>query len=79
MKILGKYGQCNASDWRDIIAIAANWGHTVGLKKDGTVIAVGDNQSCKTDLGEYRTFTRSTWFGLFPETKTVKQEPRKLF
>ncbi|MCL2514163.1 MAG: RCC1 domain-containing protein, partial [Oscillospiraceae bacterium] len=37
------YGQCNVSDWTDIIAISAGEYHTVGLKKDGTVVAVGDN------------------------------------
>lgn len=36
-------GQCNVSDWRDIIAVAAGYNHTVGLKSDGTVVAVGDN------------------------------------
>lgn len=36
-------GQCNVSDWRDIIAIAVGESHTVGLKSDGTVVAVGDN------------------------------------
>lgn len=43
----------NEDKWRDVIAIAANGGgsnrkcrgkgHIVGLKKDGTVVAVGDN------------------------------------
>lgn len=34
-------GQCNVSDWKDIIAVAAGGYHTVGLKADGTVVAVG--------------------------------------
>ncbi|PGK35044.1 hypothetical protein CN907_21065 [Bacillus anthracis] len=38
-----EYGQCNVSDWSDIVAIAAGNKHTVGLKSDGTVVAVGDN------------------------------------
>ena len=33
----------NVDDWYDIIAISAGQDHTVGLKADGTVIAVGDN------------------------------------
>ncbi|MDQ0194807.1 hypothetical protein J2T20_003178 [Paenibacillus wynnii] len=44
-----KYGQCDVSGWRDIVAVAAgnvhmatNTGnaHTIGLKSDGTVAAV---------------------------------------
>lgn len=38
------HGQCNVSDWRDIVAVAAGCAHTVGLKSDGTVVAVGDNE-----------------------------------
>lgn len=33
--------QCNTAGWRDITAIAAGCYHVVGLKKDGTVVAVG--------------------------------------
>ena len=32
-------GQCDVSDWTDIVAIAAGTNFTVGLKSDGTVIA----------------------------------------
>lgn len=37
------FGQCNVSDWTNIVAITAGAYHTVGLKADGTVVAVGDN------------------------------------
>lgn len=37
-------GQCNVSDWKDIIAVSAAGYHTVGLKSDGTVVAVGYNE-----------------------------------
>ena len=52
-----KDGQCNVSDWRDIVAVAAGFSHTVGLKRDGTVVAVGWNDAgqCNvsgwTDIG----------------------------
>lgn len=36
-------GQCNVSDWTDIVQISAMKNHTVGLKEDGTVVAVGEN------------------------------------
>ena len=47
-------GQCEVSDWRDIVAISAGYGHTVGLKADGTVVAVGDYNydSVKCLIGE---------------------------
>ncbi len=39
-----KNGQCDVSDWKDIVAVAAGGFHTVGLKADGTVVAVGYNE-----------------------------------
>ena len=48
-----EYGQCNVSDWRDIVAIAAGCAHTVGLKSDGTVIA-GNNEFGQCDVGSWR-------------------------
>ena len=60
------YGQCDVSEWTDIVAISAGGGYTVGLKSDGTVVAVGwnDYSQCKvfgwTDIvaisaGSYHT------------------------
>lgn len=37
-------GQCNVSNWTDIVAVSAGLNHTVGLKSYGTVAAVGDNE-----------------------------------
>ena len=36
-------GQCNVSDWDNIISVGAGTNYSVGLKADGTVIAVGNN------------------------------------
>jgi hypothetical protein len=43
--------ECNVGDWTDIIQVAAGWHHTVGLRSDGTVVAVGDNrwEQCDVD------------------------------
>ena len=43
-------GQCNVSDWKDIVAIGAGDDHTVGLKADGTVVAVGYNGAGRCDV-----------------------------
>ena len=37
------YGQLNVSTWTDIVQVEAGEWHTVGLKKYGTLVAVGDN------------------------------------
>ena len=49
----------NKSEWSDIIAIAAGGGgsvgtgHTVGLRADGTVVAVGDNSYGQCNVSEW--------------------------
>ena len=43
------YGQCDVSDWTDIVAISAG-AYTEGLKSDGAVVMAGDNG---TDLFRY--------------------------
>ncbi len=46
-------GQCNVSDWTDIVSIAAGSFHTVGLKADGTVVAAGYNGSGQCDVSDW--------------------------
>ncbi len=46
-------GQCNVSDWTDIVAISAGNSYTVGLKSDGTVVAVGDNYEGQCDVSDW--------------------------
>ena len=43
VKIWGdnEWGQCNTEDWTDLIAVAVGPYHTVGLKRDGTLVATG--------------------------------------
>jgi hypothetical protein len=36
-----EHGQCDVGGWTDIIQVAAGKSHTVGLKSDGSVVAVG--------------------------------------
>ena len=42
--------RCNVSGWADIVAVAAGRDYTVGLKADGTVIAVGENKVGQCDV-----------------------------
>ena len=47
-------GQCNVSDWTDIVAIATGVPHTVGLKADGTVVAVGNNHDGECNVSGWK-------------------------
>jgi heat shock protein HslJ len=47
-----RYGQWDTDGWTDIIQVAAGGSHTVGVKSDGTVVAVGDFE-CE-ELWQYR-------------------------
>ena len=50
---LTKYGQLNVDGWKDITAVSAGLHHTVGLKADGTVVAVGNNKSGQRDVRDW--------------------------
>jgi len=47
------YGQCNVSDWTDIIAFATGNYCTVGLKLDGTVVACGRNDDGQCNVSSW--------------------------
>ena len=34
-----KDGQCDVSDWKDIVSVSSGGYHTVGLKQDGTLVS----------------------------------------
>lgn len=44
--------QFDVDDWRDIVAISAGYTHTVGLKKDGTVVSTNYREKQTWDHGE---------------------------
>ena len=46
-------GECDVSDWTDVVAITCGWRHTVGLKSDGTVVAAGDNEDGQCDVSDW--------------------------
>ena len=46
-------GQCDVSDWKDIVSLACSARQTIGLKKDGTVVAAGYNGDGQTDVDDW--------------------------
>ena len=47
-------GQCDVSQWKDIVAVSAGKWHTVGLQSDGTVVAVGSNWAGQCDVSQWQ-------------------------
>ncbi len=46
-------GQRDGAGWTDILQVAPGEDHTVGLKDDGTVVAVGDNDHYQCDVDDW--------------------------
>ncbi len=46
-------GQCNVSDWADIVAVSAGYWHTVGVKTSGAVVAAGINTAGQCEVSEW--------------------------
>lgn len=44
-------GECDVNGFSDIVQLSAGQYYTIGLKSDGTVVAVGDNTSGQCDVG----------------------------
>ena len=38
-------GECDVTEWRNVVAISAGVSQTLGLRADGTVVAIGQNNS----------------------------------
>jgi alpha-tubulin suppressor-like RCC1 family protein len=47
------YGQRDVGTWADIVQVAAGYGHTVGLKSDGTAVAEGHNTYEQCDVDDW--------------------------
>ncbi len=48
------YGECDLSDWQDIVAVSAGGFHSVGLRSDGTVVAVGSNKYRQCNVSDWK-------------------------
>ena len=46
-------GECDVSNWTDIVAIFAGDLHTIGLKSDGTVVAIGNDLEGQCDVSDW--------------------------
>ena len=53
----GKFGECNVQDWSSITAVAAGTRHVVGLRSNGTVLAVGNNHAGECDVQAWTNIT----------------------
>jgi len=73
----GGKGPCDTKDWHDIIAVVAGKRHTVGLQKDGNVVAVGLNLSVEYNSDEYTTYDRYISFRKYRNTARVIGEYKK--
>ncbi len=47
-------GECDVSDWTDMIAVAAGTDTTAGLRADGTVVVVGSNNFHQSEVSAWR-------------------------
>ncbi|MCD7760829.1 MAG: hypothetical protein LUH16_03520 [Clostridiales bacterium] len=52
------YGQCDVSQWKDIVYIACGYNYTIGVKSDGTVVACGDNENGQCDVSEWKNIVK---------------------
>ena len=48
------FGQCNTSDWTNVVAVAAGAYHSVGLLSDGTVVAAGSNAYGQCNVSNWK-------------------------
>lgn len=44
------YGECDVSDWKDVVDVSAGYNYTISLKANGTVVATGYNEFGQCDV-----------------------------
>lgn len=49
-----KNGECNVSEWNNIVSVSTSVKHTVGLKSNGTVVATGNNTNNQCNVEEWK-------------------------
>ena len=48
-----EYGQCLVGDWRNVVAVAVSYSHSLGLRSDGRVYAAGANSYGQCETGSW--------------------------
>ena len=48
-----QFGKFDFFGWNDIADIFAGWNYVIGIKRDGTVISVGNNQYGQCDISNW--------------------------
>ena len=66
------HGECDVGGWTNITQVAAGSWHTVGLKSDGTVVAVGNNYDGQCEVGDWTDITQVA--GGFQHTVGLKSD-----
>ena len=51
-------GKCDVSEWTNIVQVSASAWHTVGLKEDGTVVAVGRDDGRRCDVSSWKNIVQ---------------------
>ena len=49
-----EHGQCNTSDWKNIVAIWAGNLYSLGLKSDGTFVFAGETEQWQNDIADWK-------------------------
>lgn len=52
------FGQCNVSNWSNIIKVASGNAHSLGLKADGSVVCAGSNASGQCNVSGWSNITK---------------------
>jgi hypothetical protein len=68
-------GQCNVNGLTNIVQVAADDAHTVWLKKDGTVAAVGDNYYNQINVSSWDLMTDSDGDGIPNNEDNCRYKP----
>lgn len=53
-KYEGQTWEYDVSGWTDIVQVSAGFDHVAGLKKDGTVVATGNNEQGQCDVKDWK-------------------------
>lgn len=59
------FGQCDVSDWKNIVSVDAGAGYTLGLKENGTVVGAGWSKIGQCDVSGWKNIVEISCGGAF--------------